>query len=93
MAGPGRGPPPAHIGSTSHHLDPTTQHMSYRLWVNDQRTVLVHMWPDGHVDVALRDDPSRIWGPPIDLTEESIKPVFAAGTGQPDAPASPPSPA
>jgi hypothetical protein len=43
----------------------------YRLWVNDQATVLVRLWPDGQLEVALRDDSSHTWGPPIRLTEES----------------------
>jgi len=48
-----------------------SQLYGYRLWVNDQRTVLVRMWPDGRVEVALRDDPTHVWGPPIRLTEDN----------------------
>jgi hypothetical protein len=48
---------------------------NYRLWVNDERTVLVRMWEDGTVEVALRPQlefaqDSITWGPPIKLIEE-----------------------
>ncbi len=43
---------------------------NYRLYVNGKRTVLVRLWPDGRVDVALRGDPGATWGPPIWLEEE-----------------------
>jgi hypothetical protein len=43
----------------------------YRLWVNDDRTVMLRMWPDGQVEVCLRDDAGHTWGPPIMLTEEA----------------------
>ena len=42
----------------------------YRIWVNDERTLLVTMWPNGTVTVAERDHPSHTWGPPRFLTEE-----------------------
>jgi hypothetical protein len=37
----------------------------YRLWVNDDSTLLVRQWNDGTVEIAERDDPSHVWGPPI----------------------------
>lgn len=46
--------------------------MSYRLWVNEERTVLVRMWEDGKVEVATREHPSHTWGPPVMLVEERV---------------------
>jgi hypothetical protein len=45
----------------------------YRLFVNDERTILVRLWEDGgkgQVEVATREAPDHTWGPPIYLTEE-----------------------
>lgn len=44
----------------------------YRLFVNAERTVLVRLWPSGRVEVARRDDPDAIWGPPVLLEEETL---------------------
>lgn len=44
--------------------------VSYRLWVNEARTVLVRMWENGTVEVATREHPSHTWGPPVRLAEE-----------------------
>ena len=41
-----------------------------RLFVNDERNVLVDLWPDGTVTVATRTRPDEIWGPPVYLKEE-----------------------
>jgi hypothetical protein len=41
-----------------------------RIWVNEERTVLVRLWAGGTMEVARRDDPSHTWGPPVYLTEE-----------------------
>lgn len=46
--------------------------MSYRLWVNETRTLLVRLWDNGTVEVARREHESHIWGPPVTLTEEPI---------------------
>ena len=46
--------------------------MTYRLWVNEARTVLVRMWENGTVEVAVRDTPAHTWGPPVLLEEEDI---------------------
>jgi hypothetical protein len=46
--------------------------MSYRLWVNAERTVFVRLWENGLMEVATRNDPSHTWGPPINLAEEEI---------------------
>lgn len=45
--------------------------MTYQLWVNDDRTVLLRFWSNGEVEVALRDDPSHSWGPPIRMVEQT----------------------
>lgn len=39
-------------------------------YVNDERTVLVTVWPNDNIAVARRDSPDRIWGPPIKVTNE-----------------------
>src|SRR5262245_57968705 len=44
----------------------------YVLYVNEARTVLVRVWSNGEAEVALRDDPDAIWGPPVPLTEEPV---------------------
>jgi hypothetical protein len=38
---------------------------SYRLWVNEARTLLVRQWDDGQVEIAERDHPNMTWGPPV----------------------------
>jgi len=45
---------------------------TYRLFVNDERTVLVRLWPDGKVEVATRPHPDAVWGPPVYLSEEAV---------------------
>ncbi len=45
---------------------------SYRLWVNDERTVLVRVWDSGNCEVATREYPSHTWGPPVYLEEERV---------------------
>jgi hypothetical protein len=48
----------------------------YRLFVNEDRTIMVRMWSapvfgkDEVVEVAVRDTPAHIWGPPVVLKEE-----------------------
>ena len=49
----------------------------YRLFVNDESTVLVRMWespsaPESPpvVEVCTREVPGDIWRPPIELKEE-----------------------
>lgn len=52
----------------------------YRLFVNEDRTVMVHLWPavhpkvgpgaEEHMEVATREHPDAIWGPPVFLKEE-----------------------
>jgi len=44
--------------------------MNYRLFVSDDRTVLVRMWEDGVVEVCSRPAGIAIWGPPVMLAEE-----------------------
>jgi hypothetical protein len=44
--------------------------MSYRLFVSKDRCVMVTMWDDGKVEVAMRAHPSEVWGPPRPLLEE-----------------------
>lgn len=43
---------------------------SYRLWVNEERTVLVRLWASGVVEVATRESPADTWGPPVTCEEE-----------------------
>ena len=42
----------------------------HQLWVNDERTIFVRLWPDGEMETASRETPSHIWGPPVRLMEE-----------------------
>jgi hypothetical protein len=44
----------------------------YRLWVNDARTVLVRLWANGTIEVAVRPTPEHTWGPPVVLAEEKV---------------------
>lgn len=46
--------------------------MSYRLWVNEERTVLVRQFSEQGVEVALRDEPGHTWGPPMLCAPEVI---------------------
>lgn len=46
--------------------------MTYRLWVNQERTVLVRLWENGKVEVATRAHAEHTWGPPVELEEEEI---------------------
>lgn len=41
-----------------------------RLFVNEERTVLVRIWANGMVEVARREAPDHVWGPPVYLIEE-----------------------
>lgn len=57
----------------------------YRLFVNDDNTVMVRIWAsagstvgagvgsynlaDTHIEVATREDPGGIWGPPVEVSE------------------------
>ena len=50
------------------HSRPAT----YRLWVNDTRTVLVRLWDTGRIEVATRPDRNATWGPPTWLAEEKL---------------------
>lgn len=43
-----------------------------RLWVNEERTMLVRLWNTGTVEVATRKDPVYTWSPPTYLTEEKV---------------------
>lgn len=51
---------------------------TYRLFVNDERTVFVRIWPDGPMETATREDPSHTWGPPVLLREEGVAPPAGA---------------
>jgi len=42
----------------------------YRLFVNEDRTVLVRMWNSGEVEVSTREDDRDVWGPPVTAKEE-----------------------
>jgi hypothetical protein len=46
-----------------------------RIFTNRERTVLVTIWPTALpggeiVEVALRDEPGEVWGPPVTVQEE-----------------------
>ncbi|MBA3298246.1 MAG: hypothetical protein H0U19_15070 [Acidobacteria bacterium] len=44
----------------------------YKLWVNDESTVLVRLWHDGELEVAFRPDPGEVWGPPVLMRSEHV---------------------
>lgn len=44
---------------------------TYRLYVNEERTVLVRIWPNGSVEASFRATSDHIWGPPIPLVDDS----------------------
>lgn len=46
--------------------------MKYELWVNDERTVLVRRWENGHMEVCARPSADHTWGPPIDVKPEPV---------------------
>lgn len=46
--------------------------MTYRLWVNEARTVLVRVWEDGTAEVATRETAEHTWGPPVPVAEEKV---------------------
>lgn len=46
--------------------------MTYRLWVSEDRKVLVRMWDNGHVEVCVRPEQEGIWSPPISVFEERV---------------------
>ena len=46
--------------------------MSYRIWVNDDRTILVRLWENGAMEVSTRPNQSGTWGPPIRVNEEEV---------------------
>lgn len=50
----------------------TTANETYRLFVNDDRTVMVRIWwdDDSTLEVATRSHPDAVWGPPVLLEEE-----------------------
>lgn len=52
----------------------------YRLFVNEERTVLVRIWPDGAAEVATRPDSDAIWGPPTSVREDAPQPAPTRAT-------------
>ncbi len=44
----------------------------YRLWLNEERTVMVRIWESGTVEVATRETPDGSWGPPIRMVEDKF---------------------
>lgn len=50
---------------------------NYQLYVNEERTIKVELWPDGDrlaAWVATRSHPSDMWGPPERCDEEEVRP-------------------
>jgi len=47
-----------------------SEKQDYRLFVNEERTVLVTLWASGVLTVATRETPAHTWGPPTYLKEE-----------------------
>lgn len=40
-----------------------------RIFVNEERTVLVRIWASGVVEVARREAPDHVWSPPVYVME------------------------
>jgi uncharacterized protein YfaT (DUF1175 family) len=49
--------------------------LDYVIWLNPERTVMVRRWFAGGMEVALRDDPSHAWGPPITVELREMSPA------------------
>ena len=47
-----------------------TDDPGYKLFVNDDSTVLVRVWANGEVEVSFRSERAAIWGPPIRVVEQ-----------------------
>lgn len=45
----------------------------YRLFLNDDKTVLLHIWSTGEVTIATRGHQSWPWGPPVTLKEDKTE--------------------
>lgn len=45
--------------------------LTYRIWVNRERTVLVRLWETGRMEVCTRETKWHTWGPPVYLDEEA----------------------
>lgn len=54
----------------------------YKLWLNEERTVMVREWDSGKMEVALRETSAHVWGPPIQVSLEGGLPPDV--TGDPD---------
>jgi hypothetical protein len=52
--------------------------MDYRLFVNDQRTILVRLWPDGTCEHMDRLAHGTTWQPPVTLSEHTLSEAGAA---------------
>ena len=50
--------------------------MNYRLWTNDESTVLVRLWDNDELEVATRPERDAVWGPPILMVEEKTDADF-----------------
>lgn len=46
--------------------------MTYRLWVNNARTVRITLWEDGTMEYSTRANPDDPWNPSIVLHEEFV---------------------
>jgi hypothetical protein len=46
--------------------------MTYKVWLNSDRTVLLTIWDNGEVEIAVRDRPGETWGPPIRMEEQTV---------------------
>lgn len=42
----------------------------YRLFINEDSTIMVTMWDNGSTEVATRPNSSHTWGPPVKLEEQ-----------------------
>jgi hypothetical protein len=44
--------------------------MTYRLWVNDERTIRFELWENGEAIICIRETADDTWPAPITVIEE-----------------------
>lgn len=45
--------------------------MNYRIFISEDRLILVTIWENGKAEIATRNHPDAVWGPPLELFEET----------------------
>jgi hypothetical protein len=45
--------------------------VTYRIYINEDRTILVRVWADRTMTISMRESKKHIWGPEIPLFAEA----------------------